>query len=124
MEVQITNHAHQRFKERGYSKSQQKIQNAFDKAWSCGRTIEDFKDHNQKKYLKHVRDAHSSEGARVIRVMGNRIYLFGDNCIGITVIGIDSKYFGKRVKWREAEENEQEARVSAGYFWRRTPVYC
>ena len=26
MEVQITNHAHQRFKERGYSKSQQKIQ--------------------------------------------------------------------------------------------------
>ena len=48
MEVQITNHAHQRFKERGYSKSQQKIQNAFDKAWSCGKTIEDFKDHNQK----------------------------------------------------------------------------
>ena len=57
MEVQITNHAHQRFKERGYSKSQQKIQNAFDKAWSCGKTIEDFKDHSQKKYLKNVRDA-------------------------------------------------------------------
>ena len=54
MEVQITNHAHQRFKERGYSKSQQKIQNAFDKAWSGGKTIEDFKDHSQKKYLKNV----------------------------------------------------------------------
>lgn len=107
MEVQITNHAHQRFKERGYSKSQQKIQNAFDKAWSCGKTIEDFKDHSQKKYLKNVRDAHSSEGARFIRVMGNRIYLFGDDCVGITVIGIDSKYFCKREKWRESKEDEE-----------------
>lgn len=124
MEVQITNHAHQRFKERGYSKSQQKIQNAFDKAWSYGKTIEDFNDHNQKKYLKNVRDAHSSEGVRFIRVMGNRIYLFGGDCVGITVIGIDSKYFSKRAKWREAKEDEKEDRVSAGYFWKRTPVYC
>lgn len=124
MEVQITNHAHQRFKERGYSKSQQKIQSAFDKAWSYGKTIEDFKDNNQKKYLKNVRDAHSSEGVRFIRVMGNRIYLFGDDCVGITVIGIDSKYFGKRAKWREAKEDEEEDRISAGYFWKRTHVYC
>lgn len=116
MEVQITNHAHQRFKERGYAKSQQKIQNAFDKAWNCGKTIEDFNDNNQKKYLKNVRDAHSSKGVRFIRVMGNRIYLFGDDCVGITVIGIDSKYFGKRAKWREAKEDEEEDRVSAGYF--------
>ena len=114
MEVQITNHAHQRFKERGYSKSQQKIQNAFDKAWSCGKTIEDFKDHSQKKYLKNVRDAHSSEGARFIRVMGNRIYLFGDDCVGITVIGIDSKYFCKREKWRESKEDAEEDCISAG----------
>ena len=56
--------------------------------------------------------------------MGNRIYLFGDDCVGITVIGIDSKYFGKREKWREAKEDEEEDRVSAGYFWGRTPIYC
>ena len=56
--------------------------------------------------------------------MGNRIYLFGDDCVGITVIGIDSKYFGKRAKWREAKEDEEEDRVSTGYFWKRTPVYC
>lgn len=125
METKVSNHGYQRFKERGYSKSEKKIKNAFDKAWGSGKTIDDFKDHNQRKYLQNVRDAHIEEGVRFIRVLGNEIYLFGEDRIGITVIRIDSKYFnkGSRGKWRENYEEETDC-LSDGYFWKRVAVCC
>lgn len=99
MTIIVTKHAYDRLKERTGFTPQHSAEIA-EKAYYCGKDIEDFKEKQMRKYLKNVLEGSTGD---VLKVMGNDIYLFGNGCL-ITIFPIPQKLITlahKKAKRRE-----------------------
>lgn len=96
MTISITNHARERMKKRtNYSPT--RAEEVVEEAYYCGKDIEEF-DGKVKIYLKNVLQRSKDEGrGDILKVLGNDIYLFGNNCL-ITIFPLSDKIRKNRRK--------------------------
>lgn len=103
MEIRITNHAHEKLKERT-SYSPTRLKEIVEEAYYMGKDPEDFPKRSQK-YLKNVlKRSNEEHGTDVIKVFKGDIFLFCKGCL-ITSFPVDKTDRSKKNDCRKNKKH-------------------